>query len=250
MSAPGFVLVTGAAKRVGAVIARKLAGEGWGVFVHYRASRAEADVIAQSIIATGGRAEIVQADLADPAAAAAMADKLAARGDWVGLVNNAASFVYDSIDDFAYAQAEAQLRLNLLAPVYLARRLKEALAPGANGFVINIADQKVLNPNPDYLSYTLSKLALAHATGALAMALAPRVRVNCIAAGLMLPSAGQSPEQFARVHNQTLTGRGARAEDLAEAAAYFARAENVTGALLAVDGGQHLAPSARDVMFT
>ncbi|MGE0742090.1 MAG: SDR family oxidoreductase [Hyphomonadaceae bacterium] len=247
----GRVLVTGAGRRVGAGIARRLARDGWALALHCNATRTGADQLAAEIRSAGGAAEVVQADLTDQGAIDAMATALAARGDWVGLVNSAASFVRDDISDIAFAQATAQIQLNLIAPVYLARTLAAALAPGASGFVVNIADQKVLNPNPDYLSYTLAKTGLAHATGALAMALAPRVRVNCVAPGLMLPSGDQTKDQFERVHAATtLTQRGTRVEDLADAVAFLARADNITGALLPVDGGQHLVPSTRDVMFT
>lgn len=244
-----LVLVTGAGRRVGAAIAKRLAGDGWTIAVHANASRAAADQVAAEIKASGGDAIAVQADLTNEAAIDAMTQPLAARGDWVGLINSAASFVRDDIGDFGMDQASAQLRLNLVAPVYLARKLKAALSGGAKGFVVNIADQKVLNPNPDFLSYTLSKLGLAHATGALALAMAPDIRVNCIAAGLMLVSGEQTAENFARVHTRNLTRLGTRPEDVADACAYLARAENITGALLPVDGGQHLVPSARDVMF-
>lgn len=249
MSARGFVLVTGAGRRVGAVIAKTLAGAGWGVLAHCHRSRAEALQVAGDIVARGGRAEVVYADLASQADIDAMADALGARGDWVGLVNSAAIFERDDIADFAFAPAAKQLEVNLIAPIYLARRLKQALGL-RQGFVVNVADQKVLNPNPDFLSYTLSKIALAQATDTLAMALAPNVRVACVAAGLMLPSGEQTQENFARVHDQTLTGRGATPEDVAAAIAFLAGADNVTGAILAVDGGQHLVASARDVMFT
>lgn len=245
----GLVLVTGAGRRVGAGIAQRLAADGWRVGVHYNGSRDGAAALVDAIQRGGGDAEAYQANLRDQGAIDAMCTALAARGQWVGLVNSAASFDYDSITDFALDTAVAQVRLNLLAPVYLARKLAEALPAGARGFVTNIADQKVLNPNPDFLSYTLAKTGLAHATGVLAQALAPRVRVNCIAAGLMLVSGDQSPENFERVHNQTLTGAGTRVEDVADAVAFLARARNITGAVLPVDGGQHLVPSARDVMF-
>lgn len=245
----GMVLVTGAGKRVGASIARRLAGDGWAIGVHFHTSRTGADEIAHAIRATGGEAEVLQADLSDAAAIDAMCAKLATRGDWVGLVNNASGFEYDNIEDFALEAASAQLKLNLAAPVYLAHKLAAALAPQARGFVTNIADQKVLNPNPDFLSYTLAKTGLAHATAPLAMALAPRIRVNCIAAGLMLISGDQSEENFKRVHDQNLTRTGTRVEDVADAVAFLARADNITGALLPVDGGQHLVASARDVMF-
>jgi len=245
----GLVLVTSAGKRVGAGIAKRLAADGWTIAVHYNSSRDGAESVATEIKAAGGAADVFSADLADDGATAGLCAALASRGDWVGLVNSAASFTPDSITDFAYAAAATQLRLNLIAPVFLARKLGESIAPGKSGFVINIADQKVLNPNPDFLSYTLAKTGLAHATAPLAMALAPRVRVNCIAAGLMLISGDQSAENFAQVHNNNLTQVGTPVADVADAVAFLAKAENITGALLPVDGGQHLVPSARDVMF-
>lgn len=244
----GLVLVTGAGRRVGAAIARRLAHDGWTIGVHYNGSRAGAEETADAIRTAGGKAEVFAANLTDQSAVDTMTAALAQRGDWVGLVNSAASFTPDTIADFSIDAAQAQLRLNLLAPVYLARKLREAIGE-KRGFVTNISDQKVLNPNPDFLSYTLAKTGLAHATSALAMALAPNIRVNCIAAGLMLISGDQNAENFARVHNQTLTGVGTRMEDVADAVAFLAKADNITGALLPVDGGQHLVPSARDVMF-
>lgn len=244
----GLVLVTGAGRRVGAGIARRFAEDGWAIGVHYNSSCTEADQVVEAIRAAGGQAEALGADLTSEAAIDAMSAALSACGNWVGLVNCAASFEHDSIASFAFEPAAKQLRLNLVAPVYLARKL--AAAKPAQGFVVNIADQKVANPNPDFLSYTLSKLGLAAATDTLAMALAPTIRVNCIAPGLMLPSGAQTEDNFKRVHGQTLTGKGATVEDVAEAALFLANARNITGALLAVDGGQRLVASARDVMFT
>lgn len=249
MSARGLVLVTGGARRVGAAIAKRLARDGWAIALHCHGSRAEAEKVSAEIAANGGRAEIFQADLRDEASTSAMSDALAARGDWVGAVNSAARFDSDDITDFSYDAATMQLRLNLVAPVYLARRLNAAMTPNTRGFVTNIADQKVLNPNPDFMSYTLSKLGLAGATSTLAMALAPRIRVNCIAAGLMLRSGDQTEQNFKQVHDDNLLKRGTTPEDVADAVAYLAQAENITGALIPVDGGQHLVPSARDVMF-
>jgi NAD(P)-dependent dehydrogenase (short-subunit alcohol dehydrogenase family) len=243
----GLVLVTGAGKRVGLAIAARLAKDGWTLALHCNRSRDGADKLAAEIGSQGGSAEVYQANLRDEAETSALCGKLAARGDWVGVVNSAASFDEDDIASFAYDTAAHQLRLNLIAPVYLARRL--AAAAPARGFVTNIADQKVLNPNPDFLSYTLSKLGLAGATGTLAMALAPRIRVNCVLPGLMLRSGDQTEENFKRVHEANLLKRGTTPEDVADTVAFLAKADNITGATIAVDGGQHLVPSARDVMF-
>ena len=242
----GLVLVTGAGRRVGAGIARRLAKDGWIVGIHYNGSREGAETIAREIQADGGKAEVFGANLTDQAAIDAMANALALRDDWVGLVNSAASFTPDTIDTFELDAAQAQVRLNLLAPVYLARKLSEQIG-ARRGFVTNISDQKVFNQNPDFLSYTLAKTGLAHATSALAMAMAPNIRVNCIAAGLMLVSGDQT--NFEAVHDNNLTRKGTRVEDVADAVAFLAKAENITGALIPVDGGQHLVPSARDVMF-
>ena len=244
----GLVLVTGAGRRVGAGIARRLARDGWTIGVHYNGSRAGAEDTAKAIRDDGGAAELFTADLSNQTAIDTMTETLAQRGDWVGLVNSAASFSPDAIADFTLDAAQTQIRLNLLAPIYLARKLREGIG-GKPGFVTNIADQKVLNLNPDFLSYTLAKVGLAHSTAALAMALAPNIRVNCIAAGLMLVSGDQGAENFERVHKQTLTGIGTRVEDVADCVAFLAKAENLTGAIIPVDGGQHLVPSARDVMF-
>ena len=241
-----LVLVTGAGRRVGAGIARRLARDGWIVGVHFNGSREGAETVAREIRGEGGEAEIFGANLTDENAIDAMARALATRGDWVGLVNSAASFTPDTIDDFSLDAAQAQVRLNLLAPVYLSRKLREQIG-AQRGFATNISDQKVLNQNPDFLSYTLAKTGLAHSTSALAMALAPNIRVNCIAAGLMLVSGDQ--KNFEAVHNDNLTRKGTRVEDVADAVAFLAKAENITGALIPVDGGQHLVPSARDVMF-
>lgn len=244
----GLVLVTGGATRVGAGIAQRLARDGWTVGIHFHSSSRGADNVAAAIRDAGGKSEVFGGDLSSQSEIDAMTEKLAQRGDWVGLVNNAASFTIDTIDTFTIDAAETQLSLNLLAPVYICRKLRHAIGD-KRGFVVNVADQKVLNPNPDYLSYTLAKTALAHATGALAMALAPSIRVNCVAPGLMLISGGQTQENFERVHKQNLTGIGTRVEDVADMVAFLASAENITGALIPVDGGQHLVPSARDVMF-
>lgn len=244
MSGAGKVLVTGGGKRVGAVIARKLASAGWNVVIHYQHSHADAEKLASEL-----GCETIRGDLSNEADVQSMSDTLSAE-DWRGVVHSAATFVPDDIDSFTYDNALSQMRPNLLAPVLLGKNLKHHLGDGQRGFLISIGDQKVFNPNPDYLSYTLTKIALAHATDTLAMALAPKVRVCCVVSGLMLPSGDQTPEQFASVHDRTALQKGNTPEDIASAVAYLAGAEAVTGAVLHVDGGQHLVGSARDVMFT
>jgi NAD(P)-dependent dehydrogenase (short-subunit alcohol dehydrogenase family) len=244
MNLPGKVLITGGGKRAGAVIARKLASAGWGVVIHYQHSRDAAEKLAGEL-----GCETIAADLSNQTDVQAMSDSLSAKG-WRGVVHSAATFVPDEIDTFTYDNALSQLRPNLLAPVLLGKNLKQHLSDDQRGFLISISDQKVFNPNPDYLSYTLTKIALTHATDTLAMALAPKVRVCCVVAGLMLPSGDQTPEQFARVHDQTVLHKGNTPEDVANAVAYLASAEAITGAIVHVDGGQHLVRSARDVMFT
>ncbi len=141
------------------------------------------------------------------------------------------------------------MRVNLAAPLLLAQALHRSLARGRHGVVINILDQKLFNPNPDFLSYTLSKAALLSATTLLAQALAPKLRVVGIAPGISLPSGGQSRREFEKAHARTPLGRSSTPDDIASAVCFVAEARAITGSVLLVDGGQHLVPTARDVMF-
>jgi NAD(P)-dependent dehydrogenase (short-subunit alcohol dehydrogenase family) len=165
------------------------------------------------------------------------------------VVNNASAFEHDDIRIFSFDQLLRAMRTNLAAPVVLAQSLHDQLAADARGVVINLLDQKLFNPNPDFLSYTLSKAALQEATVLLAMALAPKVRVVGVAPGLTLRSGEQSEAGFKRAHAQTPLGRSSAPDDVAQAVVYLARAGAITGTTLLVDGGQHLATSPRDVMF-
>ncbi|MEM5276206.1 SDR family oxidoreductase [Cupriavidus taiwanensis] len=259
--ARGVALVTGGARRLGRAIALELAAHGWDVAVHCHRSVDEAEALATQIRALGRRAAVLRADLADEAATSRLvADCSAALGVPGCLVNNASLFQYDVATSFSYASLDTHMRTNVAAPLLLARELHKALAAaagpdGANkaaeprGVVINLLDQKLDNLNPDFLSYTLSKAALQTATVQLAQALAPRLRVVGVAPGITLVSGEQSEQSFRRAHRVTPLGQSSTPEDIAQAVAYLAQARAVTGTTLYVDGGQHLMPLARDVMF-
>lgn len=243
-------LVTGAGRRIGRAIALALARAGWNVALHYRASRAEAEQVAQDIAALGRRAVLVHGDLADEAAVQRLLPAaIDALGPVTCVVNNASLFDYDSAADFTSAKLDAHMRANVAAPVLLAQALHAQVAEGGQGVVINLLDQKLYNLNPDYLSYTLSKAALHTATTVLAQALAPKVRVVGVAPGITMVSGDQTEEGFAKAHAQTPLGRSSTPEDIAAAVLYAATARAVTGTTLLVDGGQHLLPLPRDVMF-
>jgi len=243
-------LVTGAGRRIGRAIALGLARAGWDVAVHYRASAAEAAEVASEIIALGRRAVALQCDLADAAAVRALLPRVvAALGPVQCVVNNAAIFEYDSGADFSPALLDAHMRANVAAPLLLAQALHAATPQGGQAAVINLLDQKLYNLNPDFLSYTLSKAALHTATTMLAQQLAPKLRVVGVAPGITMQSGEQSEAGFANAHQQTPLGRSSTPDDIADAVVYAASARAMTGATLLVDGGQHLMPLPRDVMF-
>jgi NAD(P)-dependent dehydrogenase (short-subunit alcohol dehydrogenase family) len=256
----GVALVTGGARRLGRAICLELAAQGWDVAVHCHRSRDEAEALAAQIRAGGRRAAVLVADLASEAETSRLvAECTAALGTPTCLVNNASLFQYDVATSFSYASLDTHMRTNVAAPLLLARELHKALAGKDNqdpaearrpvGVVVNLLDQKLDNLNPDFLSYTLSKAALQTATVQLAQALAPRLRVVGVAPGITLMSGEQSEQSFRRAHRVTPLGQSSTPEDIAQAVAYLAQARAVTGTTLYVDGGQHLMPLARDVMF-
>ena len=251
----GVALVTGGACRLGRAIALELAAQGWDVAVHCNRSRDEADALATQIRGLGRRAAVLQADLSNEAATARLIPAcIDALGVPACLVNNASLFQYDVATSFSYGSLDTRMRINVAAPLLLAREMHKALGAGGNetgqlGVVINLLDQKLNNLNPDFLSYTLSKAALQTATVQLAQALAPRLRVVGVAPGITLVSGDQSDPGFVRAHGMTPLGKSSTPEDIAQAVAYLAVARAVTGTTLYVDGGQHLMPLARDVMF-
>ncbi len=245
-----IALVTGAAKRVGRAIALGLANDGWDIVVHYRHSAAEAEATVAEIVALGRRAVPLACELSDESAVRALLPRAAeALGRVSCVVNSASLFDYDDAASFGTAKLDAHMHANLAAPVLLAQSLHAATPAGEQAVVINLLDQKLANLNPDFLSYTLSKAALQTATTMLAQALAPTVRVVALAPGLTMVSGDMSEDDFERAHKLTPLGRGSTPEDIAHAACYLARAGAVTGTTLLVDGGQHLLPMPRDVMF-
>jgi len=219
------------------------------VAIHCNRSVDEAVSLAAELEAAGSQAAVVEADLSDPSQVTSLVERAAADiGPLDLLVNNASLFEYDdlaSLDPERYLRHQA---INALAPLLLSREFASQ-APESGAAVVNILDQKLSNPNPDYLSYTASKQALGGLTSALAQQLAPNVRVNGVAPGLTLPSAHASAEAFAEVHGSNPLARGVRPEDIAEAVIYLARAAAITGVVLHVDGGEHLAPRSDDVLY-
>ncbi len=243
-------LVTGAAKRIGRVIALAMAERGWDIAVHYGTAAKEAQEVVEAIQAHGRRAIALPCDLANQSAVAALLGRVT---DGLGpvscIVNNAALFDYDDAASFSFEQLDRHMHVNLAAPILLARALFDATASGEQAVVINLLDQKLFNLNPDFLSYTLSKAALHSATTMLAQALAPRVRVVGIAPGISLVSGNQSDAQFANAHTATPLGKSSTPDDIAAAVCFVAASPAITGTTLVVDGGQHLIPLQRDVMF-
>ena len=246
------VLVTGAARRVGRAIAIEVARSGCDLALHYRQSADEAQAAAAYVRALGVRAECFQADLSDEAACRGLLPAVVARlGRIDSVVNNASHFAYDNAETFSFAAMEAHWRANTAPAIVLAQALAAHLEGcSETGCVVNLLDQKLWNPNPDYLSYTLSKAALEAATTLLAQALAPRVRVAGVAPGVTLVSGpSMSAEGFAAAHAMTPLGRSSTPEDVARAVRFILESPAITGTTLVVDGGQHLAAQSRDVAF-
>jgi NAD(P)-dependent dehydrogenase (short-subunit alcohol dehydrogenase family) len=235
------VLVTGGAKRLGAAIARAVAGAGHQVVIHYGTSRDEAEALAREL-----NADTVGGDLADTAMLANLFARAAADGAIHGLVNSASVFAFDAPAAIDPALAARLHAINCVAPALLTAALA---AQGGEGAVVNLLDQKLANPNPDFFSYSLSKFALEGATTMLAQAFAPRVRVNAVSPGLTLPSGEQSAAEFDRVARANLLERPVGAEAVAAAVVYLLEARSVTGQNLYVDCGQRFLARDHDVMF-
>ena len=242
-------LVTGAARRIGRAIALRLAGEGYGLALHSSLrSAAEAQLLADDINKAGGRAHVVTGDLgrADDVAGL-LARATAAIGPLSLLVNNASLYEPDVPGAFDGAFFDQMMAVNLRAPLQLASDFAAALPMGARGAVINIIDQKVWRLNPRYFSYTLSKSAFWTATQTMAQAYAPRIRVNAVGPGPVLPNQLEGEAGFLREAAAVPLGASVSPDEIADAVIYLVHARSVTGQMIAVDGGQHLAWKTPDV---
>ena len=242
------VLITGGARRIGRAIALDFAGRGWQVGIHFNTSAPEAARLVREITGNGGRAAALQADLADATAASGLvAQCAAALGPPICLVNNASLFLSDTIATLDASQWDQQMAVNLRAPALLAQSFAAHLPKSVNGNIVNIIDQRVWKPTPHFFSYSVAKAGLWWITQTLAQALAPRIRVNGIGPGPVLASTHQTPEQFDRQRAATPLERGSTAEEIAAAIRFILDAPAMTGQMIALDGGQHLAWCTPDV---
>lgn len=241
------VLVTGGAKRIGAAISRRFGQAGWHVIIHCNRSLAEA----QDLAAALPSAEALQCDLADTGAGIAMVRRLAARlDDWRALVNSAAVFPPDNADQMELAVFKQVMQVNAKAPVRMAQAYLQVARSKAGRRVIQLTDQKLVNPNPDFFSYTMSKHALAATVPMMAMATADAAdRVYGLAPGAILASHDQSETEAEVSHRLNLLGRRTSAEEVADAALFLAQGPLASGQTLFVDSGQHLLAQPRDVLY-
>jgi NAD(P)-dependent dehydrogenase (short-subunit alcohol dehydrogenase family) len=242
---PRNALVTGAAKRIGRAIALDLARHGWGVAIHHHGSQDEALATVSEIVAGGGRATAIRADLAlESETSGLIAEATGSIGPLTCLVNNAAQFERDTAETATRGSWDLHLETNLRAPFVLMQDFAKALESnaddGATGCVINMIDERVWNLTPHFISYTVSKSALWTLTRTLALALAPRIRVNAIGPGPTLPSPRQDEHQFARQSRATPLGRSTKPEEICDAVQFILAAPAMTGQMIALDGGQHL----------
>jgi NAD(P)-dependent dehydrogenase (short-subunit alcohol dehydrogenase family) len=242
------VLVTGAAKRLGRAIALDLGSRGWSVAVHYNSSQADAEETVAALHEKGVHAAAINADLSmEDDAQRLIARASEAVGPLTALVNNASVFESDSIHTVTRASWNKHVETNLRAPLVLAQNFAEQLLEGEQGAIVNLLDQRMLKPTPQFLSYGVSKAGLHWLTVTLAQALAPRIRVNAVAPGPTLKNERQSEAHFKRQQASTILGHGASPEDVAAATRYLLEASAVTGQTIAVDGGQHLVWRTADV---
>ena len=244
----GTILVTGGAKRLGRAIVLDLARHGYDIALHYNSSEKEARATAADAGTAGVKVVLLKADLSRESETATLVDRAVAElGPLTGLVNSASVFENDAWYSVSRESWDHHLETNLRAPFVLSQAFARQVPRDGVGAIVNIIDQRVLKPTPQFLSYSLSKAGLKWLTTTLAQALAPKVRVNAVGPGPTMINARQSQADFARQREATVLGRGAEPQDVCDAVRYLLEASAVTGQMIAVDGGQHLIWQTPDV---
>lgn len=241
----GMALVTGGAQRIGRCICVALARSGYAIAIHTRRSMEEARALQAELESAGAKAMIVTGDLGETSAPTRIVSEAASREPLTLLVNNASIFEPDEIGTLSRAGFDRQLAVNLAAPVFLSEAFATQAPSGSS--IVNVIDQRVLKPTPLFFSYMLSKSALATATVTLAQSLAPKIRVNGVAPGPTLPSSRQDDAMFERQTRALPLQKGPAPEDIAQAVVFLATASSITGTILPVDGGQHIAWRTPDI---
>ena len=243
---PRHALVTGGAQRIGRTIALALARSGFDVTIHCNTSVSAAEETRAAIAGIGRRATVLPADLGNESDVASLVPRaIESLGPLGVVINNASRFERDEWNDVTREGWDAHLEPNLRAPFVLTQCFARALPDGADGVIINVIDQRVLSLTPHFVSYTISKAGLWALTQTMALALAPRIRVNAIGPGPTLPSSRQTPEQFARQTASVPLGHGSSPEEVADAVLAIVSLPSMTGQMIALDGGQHLQWSAQ-----
>lgn len=244
----GVALVTGAARRIGRSLALAAAEAGYDLAIHHRSHPQEADSLAAEAAAFGANSLTLTGDLTDPVTASALLDAAGRLGPVTLLVNNASLFEDDSLGSLNANGLNAHMAVNLTAPVLLSQAFAMRLPTGMGGLIVNLLDQRVLRPNPQFFSYSLSKAALWAATKTMAQALSPHIRVNGIGPGPTLPSVHQVPGEFEAEVAGTPLARAVDPAEIAAALRYLIDAPSVTGQMIAVDAGQHLGWRTPDIV--
>lgn len=244
------IIVTGGAKRIGKHLCESLANDGWYVFIHYQTSQTAAELLEENINKAGGHARAIYADLSEPAECNRLIDEcFEINNNIYGLVNNASNFTYNDFETVDSAQMISDFKLNSIAPLLLSRNFSKHFTGDNSGCIVNLLDNKIWHPNPDYFSYTVSKSALAALTHMCAKALMNKVRVAGIAPGITLVSGEQSEKNFQLAHKMNPLGQGCTPEQIYLALKFILNTLSYNNDIITIDGGENLAPHDRDVAF-